>query len=100
MKDGSNIKTVIKDRETEYKLKNYNIMHAFGHGVGLNIHELPAINSKQDNYLKADSVIAIEPGVYFPGKFGIRIEDTFKVNRNECESITKCTKDYTIINLI
>lgn len=99
LKEGSNIKTIIKDRETEYKLKNYSIMHAFGHGVGLNIHELPAINSKQDNYLKANSVIAIEPGVYFPGKFGIRIEDTFKVNRFECESITKCTKDYTIIKL-
>lgn len=100
LKEGSNIKTVIKDRETEYKLKNYSIMHAFGHGVGLNIHELPVINSKQDNYLKADSVIAIEPGVYFPGKFGIRIEDTFKVNKFECESITKCTKDYTIIKLV
>ena len=100
LKDGANIKNVIKDRETEYKLKNYNAMHAFGHGVGLDIHELPAINSKQDNYLKENSIIAIEPGVYFPGKFGIRIEDTFKVNKNSSENITKSSKDYTIIKLV
>lgn len=98
-KDGTNIKTVIKDRETEFKLKNYEIMHAFGHGVGLDIHELPILRSKQDNILKENSVIAIEPGVYKPGKFGIRIEDTFKVNKLDCESITKCSKDYTVIKL-
>ena len=99
LKDGSNIKTVIKDRETEYKLKNYQIMHAFGHGVGLDIHELPILRSNQDNILKENSVIAIEPGVYFEGKFGIRIEDTFKVTKNGSENITKCKKDYTIIKL-
>ena len=99
LKDGSNIKTVIKDRETEYKLKNYQIMHAFGHGVGLDIHELPILRSNQDNILKENSVIAIEPGVYFEGRFGIRIEDTFKVTKNGSENITKCKKDYTIIKL-
>lgn len=99
LKDGANIKTVIKDRETEYKLKNYQVMHAFGHGVGLEIHELPILRSNQDNILKENSIIAIEPGVYFNGKFGIRIEDTFKVTRFEAEAITKCKKDYTIIKL-
>ena len=99
LKDGANIKTVIKDRETEYKLKNYQIMHAFGHGVGLDIHELPILRSNQDSILKENSIIAIEPGVYFEGKFGIRIEDTFKVTKNGSENITKCKKDYTIIKL-
>ena len=81
------------------KLKKYNILHAFGHGVGIEIHELPGLHSKKDNILKENSVIAIEPGVYKPGRFGIRIEDTFKVNKNSCENMTKCTKDYTIIKL-
>ena len=99
LKDGCNIKTIIKDRETEYKLKNYQIMHAFGHGVGLEIHELPILRSNQDNILKENSIIAIEPGVYMPGKFGIRIEDTFRVTKIDSENITKSKKDYTVIKL-
>ncbi len=98
-KDGVNIKPVIKDRGTDYRLKNYSVMHAFGHGVGLDIHEVPVLRSKQDNILKENSIIAIEPGVYFQGKFGIRIEDTFIVNKSNCENLTKCKKDYTIIKL-
>lgn len=100
LKDGANIKTVIKDRETEYKLKNYQVMHAFGHGVGLEIHELPVLRSNQDNILKENSIIAIEPGVYIPGKFGIRIEDTCRVTKTGVESMTKCSTGYTVIKLI
>lgn len=100
LKDGANIKTVIKDRETEYKLKNYQVMHAFGHGVGLEIHELPVLRSNQDNILKENSIIAIEPGVYIPGKFGIRIEDTFKVTKFGSENITKASNNYTVIKLV
>ena len=74
-------------------------MHAFGHGVGLEIHELPILRSNQDNILKENSIIAIEPGVYIPGKFGIRIEDTFRVTKLEAENITKSKKDYTVIKL-
>lgn len=99
LKEGSNIKTVVKDRETDYKLKNYKIMHAFGHGVGLDIHELPVINAKKDNILKENAIIAIEPGVYIPEKFGIRIEDTYLVTKTKCENITKCKKDCTVIKL-
>ena len=100
LKEGCNIKNVIKDRETDYKLKNYEVLHAFGHGLGLEIHENPRLISKQDCILKENSIITIEPGVYFPGKFGMRIEDTFRVTKNGCISLTKGKKDYTIINLI
>lgn len=99
LKDGVNIKTIIKDRETEYKLKNYQIMHAFGHGVGLEIHELPVLRSNQDNILKENSIIAIEPGVYIPGKFGVRIEDTCRVTKLGSESMTRAKREYTIIKL-
>ena len=99
LKDGSNIKLVIKDRETDYKLKNYSVLHAFGHGVGLDIHEQPFLRSNQDCILKENAIIAIEPGVYIPGKFGIRIEDTFKVTKFDCMPLTNSSKDYTIIKL-
>lgn len=100
LKDGSNIKTVIKDRETEFKLKNYDILHAFGHGVGLEIHEAPFLKSKMDCTLKENSIIAIEPGVYMSGNFGIRIEDTYRVTKNGCVNLTNSSKEYTIIKLI
>jgi Xaa-Pro aminopeptidase len=100
LKDGSNIKTVIRDRETDYKLKNYQVLHAFGHGVGLEIHEAPFLRSNQDCILKENSIIAIEPGVYIPGKFGIRIEDTFLVTKNTCVNLTNSKKDYTVIKLL
>lgn len=99
LKDGVNIKPILKDRETEFRLKNYDILHAFGHGVGLDIHERPILRSKQDYILKENSIIAIEPGVYKAGKFGIRIEDTFLVQKNGCKSITNSKKDYTVIKL-
>ena len=99
LKDGANIKTVIKDRETEYRLKNYAVMHAFGHGVGLNIHEAPVLRSTIDCTLKEDAVIAVEPGIYIPGKYGIRIEDTYKVTKTGCQNLTNAKKDYTIIKL-
>ena len=100
LKDGSNIKNVIKDRETEYKFKNYDILHSFGHGVGLEIHESPFLRSKMDNILKENATIAIEPGVYISGTFGIRIEDTYRVTKNGCINLTNSTKDYTIIKLL
>ncbi len=49
--------------------------HSTGHGVGLEIHEGPRLAAKQTQVLKQGMVITIEPGVYMPGKFGLRIED-------------------------
>lgn len=98
-KDGVNIKQIIKQREMDYNLKNYEIMHSFGHGVGLFIHEMPTLNSKIDVYLKENSIIAIEPGVYKPGRFGIRIEDTYHITKDGCINLDSSGKDYTIVNV-
>ncbi len=98
-KDGANMKQVIKDREVEYHLKNCEILHAFGHGVGLSVHEEPILSSKMELYLKENMVIAIEPAVYKPERFGIRIEDTYQITKNSCINLTKSGKDYTIIKL-
>lgn len=58
--------------------------HNLGHGVGLKIHEDPVINGKNTAPLRAGMAITIEPGAYFPGKFGIRIEDTVLVTARGC----------------
>ncbi len=99
LKDGANIKQVIKDREVDYRLKNYEVMHAFGHGVGLEVHEEPVLRSTIENYSKENAVIAIEPGIYKPGRFGIRIEDTYRVTKEGCINLTKSKKDAVIVNL-
>jgi Xaa-Pro aminopeptidase len=50
-------------------------VHSTGHGVGLDIHEMPYIASKSDTIIEDGMVFTIEPGIYIPGEFGIRIED-------------------------
>ena len=58
-----------------YGLASY-FTHGLGHGVGIEIHELPRLSLKSEDLLKENQVITVEPGVYFSGQFGIRIEDT------------------------
>jgi len=67
--------------------------HSTGHGLGLEIHEAPKIAAAQKEILRPGMVITIEPGVYLPGKWGIRIEDTVVVTETGCEILTPCPKD-------
>lgn len=63
--------------------------HSLGHGVGLDIHELPNLSSKYSKPLPEGSVVTIEPGVYLPGKFGVRLEDMVVVQKHGVRTITK-----------
>jgi Xaa-Pro aminopeptidase len=67
--------------------------HSTGHGVGLEIHESPRIASGRDEILRPGMVITIEPGVYIPGKYGIRIEDMVLVTERGREVLTPSSKD-------
>ena len=67
--------------------------HSTGHGVGLDIHELPNISSKSDEVLQPGMIFTVEPGIYIPRWGGIRIEDMVQVTDNGCRVITKSSKE-------
>ena len=71
--------------------------HSTGHGVGLEIHEAPRVADGQREILQPGMVITIEPGVYFPGKWGVRIEDMVAVSEDGCEVMTPTSKDFLAV---
>jgi Xaa-Pro aminopeptidase len=71
--------------------------HSTGHGVGLEIHEAPRLAAGQKTVLQPGMVITIEPGVYFPGKWGVRIEDMVTVTARGCDVLTPTRKDFLAI---
>lgn len=71
--------------------------HSLGHGVGLAIHEEPRITPGGNVVLEPGMVFTVEPGVYLPGRGGVRIEDTVLVTRNGCEILTPVKKELLVI---
>ena len=98
IQEGKNIKNLSRRLENDFAEYGYDMIHSLGHGVGLEIHEKPFVNSKNDNSLKENMVITDEPGIYLPGNFGIRIEDTVLVKKQGHQALTESTKECIIIN--
>jgi Xaa-Pro aminopeptidase len=71
--------------------------HGLGHGVGLEVHEAPRLGKTAEGELRAGSVVTVEPGVYVPGEFGVRIEDLVVVRDGEPEVLTGFPKELVTI---
>ena len=71
--------------------------HGYGHSLGLEVHESPNPNPGNDNPMPAGAVASAEPGIYLPGKFGVRIEDVVIFTADGCENITKSPKNLIIV---
>lgn len=97
IKDGVDGKSVARGVQIEYNARNFELIHALGHGVGLEVHELPYLSYRSSYILKENMVVTNEPGIYIPEKIGIRIEDTILVNKLESEVLTKSSKELIVI---
>ncbi len=71
--------------------------HGFGHSLGLDIHEEPHLNPREKRLMPEGAVVSAEPGIYLPGRFGVRIEDVMILRPEGSEVITKAPKDELLI---
>ena len=72
--------------------------HSLGHGIGLEVHEAPAVSRNTKDTLDAGTIYTIEPGLYFSGQEGIRIEDMFVIDEHGPRQLTHSTKELIVIN--
>lgn len=101
----SQVKAGMTGREVDAAARNVieqagygaNFGHSFGHGVGVEIHEAPNASPSNDKILPTGAVISAEPGIYLPGKMGVRIEDVIVLTEDGCMNITLAPKELLIL---
>ncbi len=93
---GKAVDAVARDVISEAGLGDY-FSHGLGHGVGLQVHEWPRLSHHTDDVLPENAVVTVEPGVYLPERFGIRIEDMVVARADGPEVLTRTPKDLLIL---
>jgi Xaa-Pro dipeptidase len=73
-------------------------IHRLGHGIGTKIHESPSISSGNDLVIEEGMCFSIEPGIYIPGKVGVRIEDCVYVTQDGCQTFTTTDNELLVVN--
>ena len=92
----SEVDKTVRDIIAEHGYGDY-YKHATGHGVGLEIHEQPSVSPKSSTILSAGMVITVEPGIYLPDKFGVRIEDMVAVTSDGCKNMASLPKELIVL---
>ena len=99
------LKPELTDQEVDALMRENIIKHGYndrsgtgtGHGIGLEVHELPLFSVLKDKVLKENMVITVEPGIYLPGLGGARVEDVILITENGYEVLTPSTKELVIL---
>lgn len=92
----SEIDLYCRKRVIDENLPDY--PHSTGHGVGLEVHEFPKVSTFSTDKVVENNVFTIEPGIYFPGQWGMRIEDTVCLNRKgDCAILTRFSKEIVLL---
>ena len=71
--------------------------HSFGHSLGLEIHESPNASPGEERIMPVGAVVSAEPGIYLPGRFGVRIEDVIVLSETGCRVLTKSPKELIVL---
>lgn len=74
-----------------------NFGHSTGHGLGMEVHEMPRLSKLSDDVLKPGMVVTVEPGIYLPGLGGVRIEDDIVITETGIVILTHSSKDFTVL---
>lgn len=94
----SELDSFCRKEVARYTLHDLSYPHSTGHGVGLEVHENPKVSGTSEEILQPGNVITIEPGIYIPGKWGMRIEDTVLItSENKAKTLTAYPKSVVIL---
>jgi len=93
---GQEVDQIVRNFFQKQGLDSY-FSHGLGHGLGLEIHELPKLSPKSTDILAANQVVTCEPGLYFPEKFGIRLENCGVISTSGFQAFNQMSMDLQII---